>query len=66
MAGLARGQLNAPSKDVFDQARWDAATERVQAAYRNEGYLYARVTPIVERIYRLTFGPVIKRGWVRE
>lgn len=49
VTGLARGRLRAPDKDVFDQARWDAATERVQGAYRNEGYIYARVTPIVER-----------------
>ena len=49
VTGLARGNLRGPDKDVFDQARWDAATERVQGAYRNEGYIYARVTPVVER-----------------
>ncbi|HEY0778799.1 MAG TPA: outer membrane protein assembly factor BamA, partial [Gemmatirosa sp.] len=49
VAGAVRGNFRAPAKDVFDQARWDAATERVLGAYHNEGYLYARVTPIVER-----------------
>ncbi len=49
VAGVVRGKFRAPDKDVFDQARWDAATERVQGAYRNEGYIYARVTPVVER-----------------
>ena len=49
VTGLARGKLRAPDKDVFDQTRWDAATDRVQSAYRNEGYIYARVTPVVER-----------------
>ncbi len=49
VVGLARGRGRTAPKDVFDQARWDAATERVQSAYRNEGYIYARVTPVVER-----------------
>jgi outer membrane protein insertion porin family len=49
VVGLTRGRLRGPSNDVFDQARWDEATERVQTAYRNEGYIYARITPVVER-----------------
>ena len=35
--------------EVFDRAALDAATERVQQMYKNEGYLYARVEPIVRR-----------------
>lgn len=50
VTGALRGNFRAPPKDVFDQSRWDAATERVQAAYRNEGYIYARITPVVERV----------------
>ena len=46
---LARGQLRSAPKDVFDQTRWDEATEKVQTAYRNEGYIYARIRPVVER-----------------
>jgi outer membrane protein insertion porin family len=49
VTGLVRGRFHAPPKDVFDRARWDAATERVQTAYRNEGYIYARVNPVLER-----------------
>jgi outer membrane protein insertion porin family len=35
--------------EVFDQAALDEATARVQQLYRNEGYLYAQVDPVVER-----------------
>jgi outer membrane protein insertion porin family len=34
---------------VFDQAKWDAALEKVNSAYRDNGYLYAQVRPVVER-----------------
>lgn len=36
---------------VFDQAKWDAALEKVNSAYRDNGYLYASVRPVVERRY---------------
>jgi outer membrane protein insertion porin family len=35
--------------NTFDQSRWDDATRKVQTAYSNEGYIYARVRPIVDR-----------------
>ena len=50
VTGLVRGRLRGAPRDVFDRARWDAATDRVQTAYRNEGYIYARVNPLVERV----------------
>jgi outer membrane protein insertion porin family len=37
-------------KGTFDQSRWDAATEQVKEAYSNEGYIYATVQPIEERV----------------
>jgi outer membrane protein insertion porin family len=45
--GLMKGG-GAP-KGYFDRAKWDEATERVQTAYRNEGYIYANIRPVVER-----------------
>ena len=36
--------------NVFDQAKWDAATAQVQEAYANEGYIRAQVRPVVERV----------------
>jgi outer membrane protein insertion porin family len=35
--------------EVFDRAALDAAVDQAQRLYRNEGYLYAQVEPIVER-----------------
>ena len=36
---------------VFDQEKWDAALEKVNGVYRDNGYLYASVRPVVERRY---------------
>jgi len=36
-------------KDVFDKSRWEEATQRVNVAYNNEGYIYASVVPRVDR-----------------
>src|SRR5687767_1690851 len=37
-------------ENVFDQSRWQEATQQVQEAYMNEGYLRASIRPVVERI----------------
>jgi outer membrane protein insertion porin family len=42
------GDARAP-KGVFDRSRWDEAFNNVQTAYRNEGYIYADLRPVVER-----------------
>jgi outer membrane protein insertion porin family len=49
--GLLRGRRF--EKGVFDRDRWEQATGQVSEAYQNEGYIYARVQPVVER----TVGP---------
>lgn len=36
---------------MFDQAKWDDALEKVNGEYRNNGYLYATVRPVVERTF---------------
>ncbi|GAC1685053.1 MAG: outer membrane protein assembly factor BamA [Gemmatimonadaceae bacterium] len=36
-------------RGIFDRARWDDATAQLSNAYRNEGYIYASVRPIIER-----------------
>jgi outer membrane protein insertion porin family len=35
---------------VFDRGALDAAAQQIQQMYRNEGYLYAQVEPVVERV----------------
>ncbi|HLL82672.1 MAG TPA: outer membrane protein assembly factor BamA [Longimicrobium sp.] len=36
--------------EVFDRAALDEAVSQAQKLYRNEGYLYAQVEPVVERV----------------
>ncbi|WP_146751247.1 POTRA domain-containing protein, partial [Pseudomonas aeruginosa] len=35
---------------IFDRTRWDDATTRLRTAYSNDGYIYASVQPIMERV----------------
>lgn len=34
---------------VFDQTRWNEALEKVNNEYRNNGYLYAQIRPVMDR-----------------
>jgi outer membrane protein insertion porin family len=40
---------NGTPAGVFDQSAWDAATDRVRDAYEDQGYIYATISPVVER-----------------
>jgi outer membrane protein insertion porin family len=54
ITGAVKGVLRAGRKNdddlYFDQTRWDEATRRVGEAYANEGYIYANVRPVVQRV----------------
>lgn len=49
--------------EIFDRAALDDATQRVQQMYRNQGYLYAQVEPIVERVENAEGDPVVNVTW---
>jgi outer membrane protein insertion porin family len=49
--------------EVFDRAALDAATQRVAQMYRNEGYLYAQVEPIVQRVEGVNGEPLVDVTW---
>jgi outer membrane protein insertion porin family len=49
MSGLLRRSDDGNGGEVFDRGKWEEATRNVQQAYANEGYIYATVTPVVER-----------------
>ncbi|HET7460556.1 MAG TPA: outer membrane protein assembly factor BamA [Longimicrobium sp.] len=38
------------SGEVFDRGALNSAAQQIQQQYRNEGYLYAQVEPVVERV----------------
>lgn len=53
LAQSALGVLRHPyhnPRGTFDQARWDDATSKVRDAYANEGYIYADVQPVEQRV----------------
>ena len=45
---LRRGHRNPPN--TFDATRWTDAEQKLSEAYSNEGYIYARINPVVERV----------------
>ncbi len=49
--GLLSGLGLGGSRDttIFDQEAFDKATEKVQQLYSNDGYLYARIEPVINR-----------------
>ena len=44
-----RGNKSEP-ENTFDQKRWEDAAQAVRDAYANEGYIYAQLRPVVERV----------------
>ncbi|HEU4880395.1 MAG TPA: outer membrane protein assembly factor BamA [Gemmatimonadaceae bacterium] len=44
---IRRSYRNPPN--TFDQGKWEAAEQKLRDAYNDEGYIYARIRPIVER-----------------
>ena len=60
--GAEAGQI-ASQQPVFNQARFEQATEDVSTLYRNEGYLYAQVVPFVERTETEAGEPGVRVGW---
>ncbi|MEX2527379.1 MAG: outer membrane protein assembly factor BamA [Gemmatimonadota bacterium] len=58
--GLSRDRDSGPP--VFDQAAFNAATDRVGQLYRNQGYLYANVEPFVEKGIDED-GPRVELSW---
>lgn len=47
----------------FNQSQWDAATAKVQDAYANNGYIYARVDPVEHRRTGPDGQPIVDLGW---
>ena len=50
-------------RDMFDRSQWEAATARVQEAYADEGYVYAQVRPVVDRVVGPDSVPRVNLRW---
>ncbi len=48
---------------IFDQKKWDDAVEKVSAQYRDWGYLYARINPVVQRTVGPDSTPTVNLRW---
>jgi outer membrane protein insertion porin family len=63
VTGLLRRSDNGNGGEVFNLAKWEEATRNVQQAYANEGYIYATVTPVIERARRADSVPIVNLRW---
>jgi len=52
-----------PAGNLFDQAEWDDATNKLRTAYANEGYIYAQIRPVVERVPGKDSIPSVNLRW---
>jgi outer membrane protein insertion porin family len=48
LSTLRRSYVNPPN--TFDAAKWDDAQQKLAEAYNDEGYIYAQVRPVMERV----------------
>ncbi len=46
--GIVRRNYRNPP-NTFDAGKWEAAEQKLRDAYNDEGYIYARIRPVVER-----------------
>ena len=46
--GIVRRSYRNPP-NTFDAGKWEAAEQKLRDAYNDEGYIYARIRPVVER-----------------
>jgi outer membrane protein insertion porin family len=47
--GIVRRTYQNP-KNTFDSQKWEDAEGKIRDAYSDEGYIYARIRPVVERV----------------
>ena len=52
-----------PPPGVVDRSRWDDATTKLRTGYSNEGYIYASVRPITERVVGADSMPRVNLRW---
>src|SRR5690606_16891746 len=60
--GLIGGGGDRP-EGVFSQSQWDEATQRLNTAYYNEGYIRAQINPVVERTLGADSVPKVNLRW---
>jgi outer membrane protein insertion porin family len=49
VTGIIRRSYVNP-RNTFDEAKWDEAQQKLLEAYNDEGYIYANIRPVIERV----------------
>jgi len=64
LSSLGFGGDDDRDQPIFDRVAFQEATTRVQRLYNNDGYLYAQVQPILERVDTASADePLVRAGW---
>lgn len=63
LQGLGLAGRDTSSQPVFDEGAFQKATDRVRQLYNNQGYLYARVEPVIVRDTSASGEPTVKVAW---
>ncbi|MGD8288863.1 MAG: outer membrane protein assembly factor BamA [Gemmatimonadota bacterium] len=64
MLGIGGGERTNEAGDVFDAEAFNSARERALQQYFNEGYLFASINPVVQRIEPEDGGaPMVDAAW---
>ena len=58
---LRRSYVNPPN--TFDVARWDEAQQKLNEAYNDEGYIYAQIRPVAERVPSTDSVRIVNLRW---
>ena len=53
----------ADTTNYFNQDVWDDATNKLRTAYANEGYIYAQIRPVVDRVEGPDSTPTVNLRW---
>ncbi len=61
-ADVLLGRKRTP-QGIFDRQKWDDATTHLRTAYNNEGYIYASVRPVTERVVGPDSQPRVNLRW---
>jgi len=63
--GIGGGQAQVEGKSPFNAVAFDAATQEIYQLYRNDGYLYAQIQPVVDRLPATDSSPpAVRATWL--
>ncbi len=58
---LRRSYVNPPN--TFDVAKWEEAQQKLNEAYNDEGYIYAQIRPVAERVPSTDSVRIVNLRW---